>query len=619
MTEEQRMEEGRRMFQIFAARMFEQRVLSAYREKVAQERQAKLLEELEEESKLDVQRELKKAREAQKKKDKKKQQKQAKEEERARREAEKAAEEAAAKAIEEKKAEELRQKKDEQRKKREAEKKAAEEEKQRKEAERARRMQEERERQAEVERKQREQKERERKRREETKKKEREEREAKEREARERKERELRAKSEKDTRERMRKEEQASAKRQPPTAPAPPGLHPPAAASPHPAIALPAIPKAPTPVRPRQASQQESASSSPRTPQVTQGLRSSASPAIAAQPTVNLGPIGPPGKGHAHPQQQQQQEQGLGLPEPTPMFKAPQGGLPDLSALRINGMPAGQPPVASMALGPAPTYSHQQIQQRPYGGPNGMPMAPALNSARQTPQNRGAYLDGMHGPGQQPMNPHAGMPNNMQPYGMTMPTHSHSRQQSLNKSSFENLSVVATTAPPTQPIARPAPIQRPSSVTPQNRGTAGTRPEVDDLSHHLGSSALLDDTDEPFNPQPLGSRRGSNTLRTARGFGGSPLFPDTVGKMDGFGLNTPGSGSAWGTSSIPFGSSNMLGGNTWNNSLRKAYLVTLVYLTNIRYSPFSRSPHRLANAASSYSLLACFSRAHGPHPYSRRL
>lgn len=34
LTEEQRMEEGRRMFQIFAARMFEQRVLQAYREKV---------------------------------------------------------------------------------------------------------------------------------------------------------------------------------------------------------------------------------------------------------------------------------------------------------------------------------------------------------------------------------------------------------------------------------------------------------------------------------------------------------------------------------------------------------------------------------------------------------
>jgi len=34
LTDEQRLEEGRRMFQIFAAKMFEQRVLTAYREKV---------------------------------------------------------------------------------------------------------------------------------------------------------------------------------------------------------------------------------------------------------------------------------------------------------------------------------------------------------------------------------------------------------------------------------------------------------------------------------------------------------------------------------------------------------------------------------------------------------
>ena len=34
MTEEQRLEEGKRMFQMFAAKMFEQRVLTAYREKV---------------------------------------------------------------------------------------------------------------------------------------------------------------------------------------------------------------------------------------------------------------------------------------------------------------------------------------------------------------------------------------------------------------------------------------------------------------------------------------------------------------------------------------------------------------------------------------------------------
>ena len=51
MTEDQKMEEGKRMFSIFAARMFEQRVLQAYREKVAQERQLQLLRELEDEDK----------------------------------------------------------------------------------------------------------------------------------------------------------------------------------------------------------------------------------------------------------------------------------------------------------------------------------------------------------------------------------------------------------------------------------------------------------------------------------------------------------------------------------------------------------------------------------------
>jgi len=33
LSEEQRLEEGKRMFQMFAAKMFEQRILSAYREK----------------------------------------------------------------------------------------------------------------------------------------------------------------------------------------------------------------------------------------------------------------------------------------------------------------------------------------------------------------------------------------------------------------------------------------------------------------------------------------------------------------------------------------------------------------------------------------------------------
>lgn len=72
LTEDQKMEEGRRMFSIFAARMFEQRVLTAYREKVAQERQLELLREEEAEKAAKKDREAKKAKENQKKKDKKK-------------------------------------------------------------------------------------------------------------------------------------------------------------------------------------------------------------------------------------------------------------------------------------------------------------------------------------------------------------------------------------------------------------------------------------------------------------------------------------------------------------------------------------------------------------------
>jgi hypothetical protein len=71
MTEEQKMEEGKRMFSIFAARMFEQRVLQAYRERVAQERQMQLLRELEDEDKMSKEKEAKKQSQNQKKKDKK--------------------------------------------------------------------------------------------------------------------------------------------------------------------------------------------------------------------------------------------------------------------------------------------------------------------------------------------------------------------------------------------------------------------------------------------------------------------------------------------------------------------------------------------------------------------
>lgn len=65
------MDEGRRMFQIFAARMFERRVLDAYKEKVSQDKQQQLLEELQAEDDAAASKEVKKQKDAQKKRAKK--------------------------------------------------------------------------------------------------------------------------------------------------------------------------------------------------------------------------------------------------------------------------------------------------------------------------------------------------------------------------------------------------------------------------------------------------------------------------------------------------------------------------------------------------------------------
>ncbi|ORX93726.1 hypothetical protein K493DRAFT_34472 [Basidiobolus meristosporus CBS 931.73] len=68
--DDQSIDENRRMFQVFAARMFEQRVLTAYREKIAQDRQQKLLQELEEENRLQREKEERRLRKQEKKKEK---------------------------------------------------------------------------------------------------------------------------------------------------------------------------------------------------------------------------------------------------------------------------------------------------------------------------------------------------------------------------------------------------------------------------------------------------------------------------------------------------------------------------------------------------------------------
>ncbi|KAL9015829.1 MAG: hypothetical protein Q9185_006796 [Variospora sp. 1 TL-2023] len=551
MTEEQRMEEGRRMFQIFAARMFEQRVLTAYREKVAAERQQKLIEELEEESRLDTQREAKKAKEAQKKKDKKRQLKLKQEEDKAQREAKKAAEEAAARAEEEKKLEEQRQKKEEQRKKKEAEKKALEEERQRKEAEKQRRLLEAKEQQAEQERKQRENKEREKKRKEEAKKKEREEREIKERAVAEKRDRGLaervekdaKIQAEKESKAQVRKEEQAgkSSTAVPPVEnPNSKPSRPPAQtrsshASPHLQIATPAVPKAPTPIRNRQPSFQDSHLSSPKTSQAPSTGSTTTSPALSNVPQNNSGSKATP----ALPQH----------PRRTPPFQSAGNtfitqppGLPPTPAMvgitypyNIGPMVAGTTSRAPMQ---DPLFGNQppigSPQQRHFAPHGGLPFPPGMNVTRQVPPGRGASME-------VPMTEHGQTPSSQANSNAqfmksrdTMPSHStsHSRQTSgsLERSALDIPSFPAAT----QPIARPAPIRRPSSVAPhqQIEKERSRKSDIDDLTNHLGSSALLDDTDVPLTSAGANHpRRGSvapgGPFR--QGFGTSPMFPDHIG------------------------------------------------------------------------------------------
>ena len=557
------MKEGRRMFQIFAARMFEQRVLTAYREKVALERQQKLLEELDDESRVDAQREAKKAKEAQKKKDKKRLQKQAKDEEKARRDAEKAAEEIAAKAFEEKKAEELRQKKEEQRRKKEAERKALEEEKQRKEAEKQRRLKEAKEHQIEQERKQREQKEYEKKKREEIKRKEREERELREKEAREKKERDARAKSEAEAKSHSKRDESAvkqsiqtaqtiSKRPSPANAPpfagsVPPSLHPPLTtsshASPHLQIATPVVPKAPTPMRQRQQSLQDSRNNSPKT-----SLPTPSSSTTSPSASIGLnGTLTGPGKVALQPILTQQSQQTSYYPP----VSAPSGqvsqppGLSSMPSMVANAFPSSTfgPPLSPMPQQPPhhpALYPTQTTvggaQYRNFMSPNGIPFPPGINGSRQmSQQGRGGMVD--PSPSQiSHISVSSVGSNDVSRYGLSrdnIPSHTHSRHTSasFDRSGFET----PTTPAQAQPIARPAPIKRPSSAAAHQHGESvpPANTDVDDLSNHLGSSALLDDTDVALTSNSNDSRRGSMapgvTRSVRQGFGINPGFSDPIG------------------------------------------------------------------------------------------
>jgi hypothetical protein len=556
MTEEQRMEEGRRMFQIFAARMFEQRVLQAYREKVAAERQNKLLQELEDEKRRKEEREAKKAQDKDKKREKKRQAKQAKEEERLKKEAEKREEEERLKAIEAKKAEEQRKRREELRLKREAEKKAAEEEKRRKEEEKRKRQEEEREREAEKERKRKEHQERERKKQQEAAKKAKEEKEARDRELREKREREDREKREREAKakkeaaekEQKRKEEEAKAKADaaaaakraqqafvstpilhPQTAP-PPGY----GASPHLPVVTPATPKqssGPQLQRPRNSSQQGSIQgsqgSSPKTPSVGPRIGSTASPSTPVLQQNLPGPI-PLKGGFAFPGYAPTSP----MPHhigPPPGVVPPEGIFAPMSPMGMNGPTPMQPFLPNMPQrqsisngmpmfgGQIPLHSPQY---RGFAAPNGLAMQlppPGMRSLGG--QGRGIFMGDMtHQPP-----PGVPFPPPGSPFGTRVepiPMGGHSR---IPSGGFDHIH---------RPAPMPTPIQRPSSVAPQRNGDD----QVDELSKVMGSRALLEDDDEPLPENMSPSRRVSAgpqfAPRPIRGVPSSGIFGESLGKLN---------------------------------------------------------------------------------------
>lgn len=533
------------MFQIFAARMFEQRVLTAYREKVAEQRQQKLIQELLEEETRNEQRTAKKAREAQKRKDKKKLQRQAKEDEKARREAEKAASEAAAKVEQERKQEEQRRKREEQRKKREAERKSQEEERARKEAEKQRRLHEERERHAEAERKQREQKEQEKRRREEARRKEQEEREARDKAAKEERERKVQeqARKENETAAKLGQDAKGHDKRrlhgkrpsQSGPVPIPSSLQHSQPStllvSPHHHVATPVVPKSSTPGRPRQSSHHGSHTSSPMS-----------QPASAEQ--LSISPRSMPlsqssaASSGASKQGLGQQQHMLHHPQPSapmsPLGSTNRSHPPGFAG--FSGLPAHPPGISNVVprppVGPeVPVYPAQPgllMSQLRGGVPASTGIPPGFSGTRMVPSGRGFPFEtgnGLPPHGQQPI------PNALSPQQGGF-AQTHSRQPST---SFEPSPIEALAQP--FPISRPRPITRPSSTAPQdqrkyNHHTA--HKDMDELSTQLGSSALLDGTDPPYTSSlsqslPGATAPGSLPLPTRASFTASSMFTNPAG------------------------------------------------------------------------------------------
>ena len=133
----------------------------------------------------------------------------------------------------------------------------------------------------------------------------------------------------------------------------------------------------------------------------------------------------------------------------------------------------------------------------------------------------------------------------------------HATQPGANLTSkphSRNTSTSSNVPPPqTQPIGRPAPIQRPPSASGNHRsGDQVKRSEdVDDLVNHLGSKALLDDEDDV----PLTSPVGAGSIRR-QPFAGPPGLQDPIGTFRTVSAAQPSNWSSQSQTS-PFGNTSM--------------------------------------------------------------
>jgi hypothetical protein len=198
--------------------------------------------------------------------------------------------------------------------------------------------------------------------------------------------------------------------------------------------------------------------------------------------------------------------------------------------------PPGLPPMGAGSFGRMhePMFPPGPVNYRPGGGMPGPP--PGLGgpmAGRPFPIH---FPPGYpHPPGE----PFPGMHQAYPPPESMVPVQpsSHSRHgsASFEAANADNKGSGSTTQP--IPISKPAPIGRPSSIVHGYRG-ADFAADIDDVSNHLGSSALLDDSDEPLG-NASAFHRGTAAPGARSAFPAAPFMDPVFGSPLNSGWGAP--------------------------------------------------------------------------------